>query len=264
MNQASRRMALSTMALAETIRELGSAPLGPMYAAAMGSMSLEEFDACIATLVRAKLVKKAGHVATWIGPTLNPLPSGDQQMSKQTPTGKAGKAEKAGKKTGQTTNSPATTKKEVDSASASVVGSSNVSTEQAVQQAPGTNNSIRQEQKNMTVTLKGISKNKRRAIYSSGAATFHVTLSSLVDPAKPPQSFEVSDGVFKAAATPKAKMTPEQRKAARAAAPKLTLTEKIAKREEALQKLRDKAAKEAAAKTAPAAGAPAASGTPSA
>lgn len=64
----------------------------------------------------------------------------------------------------------------------------------------------------------------------------------------PPTSLTVNgDFAQVEAKTPRIKMTAEERKAARAAAPKLSLAEKIAKREAALVAMKAKAAKEATA-----------------
>lgn len=56
-------------AIAETIRECGSAPEGTLYAGLMSRMSLEGFNKCIDILVRTGLVSRsAGHLLTWTGP----------------------------------------------------------------------------------------------------------------------------------------------------------------------------------------------------
>lgn len=64
----------------------------------------------------------------------------------------------------------------------------------------------------------------------------------------PPAELELI-GTFAEAKTPKAKLTPAERKAARAAAPKLTLAERVAKAAERTEKLRAKLAAEQAAAT---------------
>jgi hypothetical protein len=92
--------------------------------------------------------------------------------------------------------------------------------------------------KTMTLTLKGLSKNGKQAFYSGSAQVVRVQVANFAG-GTAPQSFEVPDGVF---AAPKAKLTAEERKAQKAAKPKLTLAEKIAKREEALARLKAKAA----------------------
>lgn len=62
-----------------------------------------------------------------------------------------------------------------------------------------------------------------------------------------PESLTLDSETFAAARQPRAKMTPEERKAARAAAPKLTPAEKLAKIEERAAKLRAKIAASAPA-----------------
>ena len=94
---------------------------------------------------------------------------------------------------------------------------------------------------NMTLTLKGTSKNGKVAFYSGAAQTVRLQ-TGLFAGGTAPQAIEVPDGTFLGA---KVKLTKEERKAARATAPKPTLAEKIAKREAALARLREKAAKEA-------------------
>lgn len=59
------------IAFAETIREVGTAPLGPMYAAYMEKGgSLADFEAIMGVLVEAKLIRKTSETATWIGPKI--------------------------------------------------------------------------------------------------------------------------------------------------------------------------------------------------
>ena len=56
-------------AIADAIKEFGSTPAGPLYAAVMGRMDLDTFTGIIGRLVGAGLVKQStGHVLTWIGP----------------------------------------------------------------------------------------------------------------------------------------------------------------------------------------------------
>jgi len=55
-------------AIADAIKELGTAPLGPMYAAIMSKMSLNTFNGILDRLVGAKLITKTNETATWIGP----------------------------------------------------------------------------------------------------------------------------------------------------------------------------------------------------
>lgn len=103
------------------------------------------------------------------------------------------------------------------------------------------------EHPNMVLTLKSIGTGKKfpQAVYTGLGAVVKIGLAAF--PGKtPPQTLEIGGEVV-GPKTPKAKMTAEERKAARAAAPKLTLAEKIAKREAALARLKEKAAKSVAA-----------------
>lgn len=59
-----------TMAVAETIRELGEVPSGHLYARLMDRLSLASYDAIITSLKNAKLVEEKSHVLRWVGPTL--------------------------------------------------------------------------------------------------------------------------------------------------------------------------------------------------
>jgi hypothetical protein len=101
------------------------------------------------------------------------------------------------------------------------------------------------KEKTMTLTFKNLNKKQTQAIYSGirGAVRFPL---SAFENRQAPQTLDVT-GPFAEAAKPKAQMSAEERKAARAAAPKPTLAEKIAKREAQLQRLREKAATEAQA-----------------
>lgn len=56
------------MAVAETIRELGSVPSGELYARLMGSISLESYGQIVGTLERAGLIEERGHLLRWVGP----------------------------------------------------------------------------------------------------------------------------------------------------------------------------------------------------
>ena len=55
-------------AIANTIRELREVPSGHLYAQLMGHLSLEQYQAIIDSLERAKLIKIENHLITWIGP----------------------------------------------------------------------------------------------------------------------------------------------------------------------------------------------------
>lgn len=55
-------------ALGETIKELGSIPESKLYACVIGRISLEDFNAAIATLERLSIVERTQmHVLKWIG-----------------------------------------------------------------------------------------------------------------------------------------------------------------------------------------------------
>lgn len=96
------------------------------------------------------------------------------------------------------------------------------------------------QEQNMTLTFKSISKNGRSAIYGFGRNSVRFALTAFTDKTHPATiSVSPSDGSFVEPATPKAQMTAEEKaaaKAARAALPKPTLAERIAKREAALAK----------------------------
>lgn len=69
MNVATKIRLSVIRAIAETIREVGTAPKGPMYAALMGAgVQLDEFTGALDTLVRAGLVTQTATVAKWTGP----------------------------------------------------------------------------------------------------------------------------------------------------------------------------------------------------
>jgi len=56
-------------AVAHTIREVSPVPAGILYARLMDQISLETFERIVASLVAAKLVRRAGnHELHWIGP----------------------------------------------------------------------------------------------------------------------------------------------------------------------------------------------------
>lgn len=59
------------VAVAEAIRELGEVPSGHLYAVLMGQLSLDQYNAVIAVLVRAGLVEKQpSHLLVWKGPVV--------------------------------------------------------------------------------------------------------------------------------------------------------------------------------------------------
>lgn len=103
----------------------------------------------------------------------------------------------------------------------------------------------KKEQEFMTLTLKGLDKRGRNAIYSGAAISLRFPVGAFPNKQAPP-TIALPDGALagpKEAKTPREAMTPEQRKAARAAQPKLTLAEKVAKAEARTAALRDKLAK---------------------
>lgn len=85
--------------------------------------------------------------------------------------------------------------------------------------------------KTMTLTLKGLSKNGRAAFYSGAVTPIRLNLATFPNKTAP-ATIEVPDGTFAAGKAPKVKLTKEER----AALPKPTLAEKIAKREAQLAK----------------------------
>lgn len=112
---------------------------------------------------------------------------------------------------------------------------------ESLQSSPMTgtlNNSILRSH-TMNLTLKGISKDGKKAVYQGAAVLIPVSIAAFSNRTAP-QSFDVADGVFEGPKAPKAKLTPEERKAARASKPALTLAEKIAKREEQIAKMKAK------------------------
>ena len=54
-------------AIVETVREMGSAPVGPFYAALLGSMDLDTFDRLLDFVLKTKLVRRDGHLLVWVG-----------------------------------------------------------------------------------------------------------------------------------------------------------------------------------------------------
>ncbi len=60
------------MAVAETIREVGEAPSGPLYAGLMAQgCTLGQYQGIINTLKGAKLIEETdSHLLRWIGPSL--------------------------------------------------------------------------------------------------------------------------------------------------------------------------------------------------
>ncbi len=59
------------LALAETIRELGTVPSGTLYAQVMGCLTLEQYESAIRTLIRTGLViEDQSHLLRWVGPQI--------------------------------------------------------------------------------------------------------------------------------------------------------------------------------------------------
>lgn len=104
----------------------------------------------------------------------------------------------------------------------------------------------REQDRTMTLTLKGYNKKGNAAIYSGLRATIRVALINFPDK-QAPTSIELPDGVFAAPAVkqPKVKLTAEERAAARAAKPKPTAAERVARMEARLAKERAKLEAEA-------------------
>lgn len=66
--QASAAVAILA-AVAEAIRALGSVPSSHLYAQVMGTMTLEQYQRVIDTLVGSGLVRRdASHLLTWVEP----------------------------------------------------------------------------------------------------------------------------------------------------------------------------------------------------
>ena len=90
----------------------------------------------------------------------------------------------------------------------------------------------------MTFTLKGLSKNGKQAIYTGAIQNLRFPVGAFEGKVAPQTITDLSVFAAPVVKTPKVKMTPEERKAARAAKPKPTLAEKVAaaqKRAAALQ-----------------------------
>lgn len=105
------------------------------------------------------------------------------------------------------------------------------------------------EKKIVNLVLKGLDKRGRNAIYTGAAVSIRIPVAAFPNKTAV-ASIEIADGSLAGPKEKKAPMTAEERKAARAAQPKLTLAEKVARAEERAAKLREKLA--AAAASAPA------------
>jgi hypothetical protein len=122
-------------------------------------------------------------------------------------------------------------KKDVDTINAAVV--------ESTQESTSTSEGAK-KMATITVSRKGTNKKGTRSIYAFPWGTQQLAANRFTGGVAP-ESFEVQvqDGVF-AEKQARAKLSPEERKAQRANAPKPTLAEKIAKREAALAKLKAK------------------------
>jgi hypothetical protein len=95
------------------------------------------------------------------------------------------------------------------------------------------------KEKKMTLQFKSLSRNGRNAFYTGAAVTIRIPVAAFPDK-QHVESIEVADGVFRPA---KRKLTKEER----AALPKPTLAEKIARQEKALARNKEKLASEQSA-----------------
>jgi hypothetical protein len=121
----------------------------------------------------------------------------------------------------------------------------------AIPQTSVQNNNVEKTQRtrmDITVTKDPKARKTNSIVYSTAGlrGTIRVPRSMFAN-ATAPDSFVISSDAFAEPKAAKVKLTPEERKAARANRPQLTLAEKIAKREAALAKLREKMNQEAAA-----------------
>jgi hypothetical protein len=105
------------------------------------------------------------------------------------------------------------------------------------------NDSLKEHTTMAVLTLKKLDKRERYGIYTGSAVSIRLPLGAFPNKTAP-ETVEFA-GLL-GPREKKAPLTAEERKAARAAKPKLTNAEKLAKREAALEKLRAKVAAEAA------------------
>ena len=110
---------------------------------------------------------------------------------------------------------------------------------EAEQQAP-----MMAQEKHMTLTFKSLDKRGRNAIFTGAAVALRFPIGAFPNKTAP-ASLEIDGLAEKVAKPSRATMTTEERKAARAAQPKLTLAEKIAKQEERLAAQKAKLAAQA-------------------
>ena len=60
-----------TLAVSESIRELGEVPSGTLYAALIGKVNYAGYEAILQTLTNAGLIQvMPSHMIRWVGPTL--------------------------------------------------------------------------------------------------------------------------------------------------------------------------------------------------
>jgi len=62
--------AITMLAIAESIQQLGEVPSGHLYAAVMGSTDLLTYERVVGLLVRSGLVARRGDLLIWVGPVL--------------------------------------------------------------------------------------------------------------------------------------------------------------------------------------------------
>ncbi len=99
--------------------------------------------------------------------------------------------------------------------------------------------------KTVQLTLKGLSKNGKVALYTGAANVLRIPVGAFGGN-EAPATIDVSGVAEKPAKVEKVKLTPEERKAARAAKPKPTLAEKAAAARKRAEALEAKAAAEVA------------------
>ncbi len=74
-----RKAALAILlAVSETIREAGECPSGPLYAALMSKISIEQYEMILSILKRSRLIEISGHLIKWVGPLVAPESRGSE------------------------------------------------------------------------------------------------------------------------------------------------------------------------------------------
>ena len=68
--------AITMLAIAESIQQLGEVPSGHLYAAVMGSTDLLTYERVVGLLVRSGLVARRGDLLIWVGPVSETQPEG--------------------------------------------------------------------------------------------------------------------------------------------------------------------------------------------